>query len=655
MLGTASFGAEGDQTGGPDGPAPTLAAVRVAAPPTIDGVLDDECWRLADKRSGFYLFGREGSISEDTSAYLCYDEHSIYVAFDCADAHPDLINAAQRKRGSDLSSEDNVEFWVDPTGQHRDWYVFQVSPLGTQGHSVPGGSASKAEWKGDWSAAARVTDAGWQAEMAIPFSILTYPAGAGSFYVAFSRHLARERERSVWPFIAPGSWRPDRPAAWTGLVIPHPRRPMVAMPYALARLGDDDSGATVGLDVKTTFANGVTALLTLRPDFRNIEQDVESIDFSYTERLLPDNRPFFMDGMYRYFPRSQLFYTRRIEELDAGFKTFGKIGRHRFGFLAAGENGQSDVEVAHYAYERDADSRVWVDAVNYSSADQLHNLATGVGMRWRRAKPGGDVSIHADLMHSSTSGEGEDGAAYRIHGGRDRGDGHVSWSLSATGIGSGFEPALGYEPEPGLHEVGGGAYYSRRLDTGPYWRKSWHAFVESATTTDDSRFGVNLGGALYRRNDTSTEARVHIGKREGYPDRTLTLNFAWNDRNLYRYAGLTASFGEKAGGTYRYLGVTKNFRPSAYFSSLLAVEFLDHAAVEEPAEEHQIVAQATYDFEPEKSVSARVVAHNGDLNVFVAYRRVVRAGLDTYVLFGDPNAETTQSTVTVKLVSAFMF
>ena len=53
-------------------------------------------------------------------------------------------------------------------------------------------------------------------------------------------------------------------------------------------------------------------------------------------------------------------------------------------------------------------------------------------------------------------------------------------------------------------------------------------------------------------------------------------------------------------------------------------------------------------------MSARVVAHDGGLNLFIAYRRVVRAGLDTYVLLGDPNAETTQSTVAVKLVSAVM-
>lgn len=640
---------------GPGSAPPTIAAVRVESSPRIDGALDDPCWQEATRCCGFHLYGREAPVPEETTAYLCYDSQNIYVAFDCADSQVERIHAIQQRRGSDLSAEDHVQFWVDVAGQSRDWYIFGVSPLGTQEHIVPGGSASKVEWKGDWLAAARITERGWQAEMAIPFSILTYPAGCDTFLVAFSRYLARERERMVWPHVSPGSWRPDRPAQWRGLLTPRARRPMVTMPYVLARLGAGDGAWDAGVDVKQTLPNGVTVLTALRPDFRSVEQDVESIDFSYTERWLPDRRPFFSEGSYRYFPSSELFYTRRIEEVDLGVKAFGKVGAHRFGLLAAGAAGQSDIGVAQYAYEPHRDFSAWLSAVNCTLQDHRHNLAGGIGMRRRWPKPDGDAGLRLDLLRSATRGAGGEGSAYAVSAERERGDGGVNYWLFARGVSAGFDAALGYVPETGLNEFGAGLSYARRIGGGPYWQKAWSAVFESGSTALDSRYRVSFGGALYRRNNTWTEARISLGQREGYPDRTITLNYAWHDQHLYRYGGFTLSLGEKAGGRYAYLGLTKNFRPSDYFSARLSLEALDHAAAQEPASEHQVVAQATYDFRPDKSLSARLVAHNGAINLFAAYRRVVRAGLDTYVLLGDPNAETTRATLTAKLVSAFVF
>lgn len=73
------------------------------------------------------------------------------------------------------------------------------------------------------------------------------------------------------------------------------------------------------------------------------------------------------------------------------------------------------------------------------------------------------------------------------------------------------------------------------------------------------------------------------------------------------------------------------------------MEHLDHQAASQPRTEHQVAAQLAYDFDPERTVSARVVSRAGRINVFVAYRSVVRAGLATYVLLGDPNTATTQA------------
>lgn len=41
---------------------------------------------------------------------------------------------------------------------------------------------------------------------------------------------------------------------------------------------------------------------------------------------------------------------------------------------------------------------------------------------------------------------------------------------------------------------------------------------------------------------------------------------------------------------------------------------------------------------------------SGKSNVYFAYRQKVRAGMDTYIIFGDPNAESTRSSLILKLV-----
>ena len=59
---------------------------------------------------------------------------------------------------------------------------------------------------------------------------------------------------------------------------------------------------------------------------------------------------------------------------------------------------------------------------------------------------------------------------------------------------------------------------------------------------------------------------------------------------------------------------------------------------------------AAYDITPEKGFVARWVNSTGKTNVYLAYRQRVRAGMDVYFIFGDPNADRTQNTVLLKLI-----
>jgi hypothetical protein len=68
--------------------------------PVIDGKLDDEVWRKANRFDHFMTFKPDFGkpTSEKTTLLMTYDRKYIYFAFDCRDSEPGKIKAAMAKR-----------------------------------------------------------------------------------------------------------------------------------------------------------------------------------------------------------------------------------------------------------------------------------------------------------------------------------------------------------------------------------------------------------------------------------------------------------------------------------------------------------------------------------------------------------------------------
>lgn len=66
---------------------------------------------------------------------------------------------------------------------------------------------------------------------------------------------------------------------------------------------------------------------------------------------------------------------------------------------------------------------------------------------------------------------------------------------------------------------------------------------------------------------------------------------------------------------------------------------------------HQLVAGLTYDIDPEHTIAGRLVSQAGHSNLYMSYKQRVRDGMDVYVIFGEPNAESTKNVVLVKLLT----
>ncbi len=636
---------------------PSIRAVLVEAPPEIDGRLDDPCWQQATHLQGFWREDVDAPELEPTEAWICYDARAIYVAFRCHDSKPSEIRCAQKKRQGSLWRDDSVEFWLDVTDSGHDFYSFRVNPAGTQYDRVPGGTSEKIEWKGDWRAAASIDEGGWSAEMEIPFAILRYPPGQNIFRFDLGRRLAREEERALWPVCFARVLDVENCAKWTDIETPPVPFRYVLMPYALTVLSEDEQdrqSLTGGLDLKGTLPNGVVGLATYNPDFRNLEDVVETIDFTYVERWLPEYRPFFQEGSW-YFPSSRIFYTRRIEELDWGAKAFGTVGRHRFGLLDAYRRGGENHLVASYEHLLSSQHGLDLSLVNRNVPDEPDNQAYSLGAYWNWPFSGGTRQFHTRYYGTSTQGEGGEDAAVTLVANlwRNRG---FSFSTSYEAVQPQFNAADGYVPETGIRKFFAGVYHSRHYDEGALQDTGWSGEIWNGESEIGARRGYWTSYNWYWRNGQSLFFGTAAEERDGFDDVSTYLDLRWNRQDMYHTGHISHHWGEHYTHPYRYQSLSQSFHPTQRWSAELSAERVSVAGLDDdgnvipPEWFRQMVITTTYDITDERTASARLVRRGSSTNIYAAYRQRVRRGMDLLVVAGDPNAPKWVSRLAVKAI-----
>ncbi len=111
----------------------TVRAVRVAAPLTIDGRLDEAIYATLPAIADFIQQEpREGQpATEKTEAWILYDDENLYICARNWDSQPDreVANEMRRDNGNILGN-DNFTFVIDTLHDKRNGYMFQTNPLG---------------------------------------------------------------------------------------------------------------------------------------------------------------------------------------------------------------------------------------------------------------------------------------------------------------------------------------------------------------------------------------------------------------------------------------------------------------------------------------------------------------------------------------------
>ena len=114
---------------------PTVNAIRVEMPPEVNGVLDDEVWKLAKPAGEFLQKSPQQNVphSQRTEFRVLYDDNAIYVAVWCFDDTPSAIIANNMQRDEYMRSEDIVNINLDKFLDRRNGYFFSVNSLVARG------------------------------------------------------------------------------------------------------------------------------------------------------------------------------------------------------------------------------------------------------------------------------------------------------------------------------------------------------------------------------------------------------------------------------------------------------------------------------------------------------------------------------------------
>ena len=301
---------------------------------TLDGVLDDPDWQLADKADNFHerlpfdtLLSRAR-----TEVMLTYDKQFLYVGAICYDElEGNYAIASLRRDYQTFGTLDFFSIILDPFSDQTNGVEFTINPYNVQREALianggTGRRSTNSSWDNKWYSKVVRHDDKWVVEIAIPFKTLRFREGSTVWRINFNRNDSKQNERTNWIWI-PRVFRSYSLAHTGELVWDKPlKKPgtnISLIPYITAGLTDNledsekaNSNFDIGGDLKIGVSASMNLDLTINPDFSQVEVDRQVTNLDRFEISFPERRQFFLenDDLFAGFGSSSLrpFFTRRI-------------------------------------------------------------------------------------------------------------------------------------------------------------------------------------------------------------------------------------------------------------------------------------------------------------------------------------------------------
>lgn len=500
-----------------ESPRPQARSQPVSSAPRVDGVLDEACWSLVEPIGELtQVEPDEGAPPIDrTEVRVLHGPDALYVGFRCFDADPAAIVRTTRQRDGDLEDDDRVEIVLDTFGDGRNAYFFEINAAGAKGDALvtANGDEVNDDWDGIWDAAARVDEAGWTAELAIPFRTVAFASGDSTWGFNVERYVGRRREHDRWanPSLDHGIENVYRAGELTGLEGMRGGHGLDVVPFFVTTWRDERDGGrgsvfgNPGFDAYYRILPGLTLAGTVNTDFAGTEVDERQINLTRFPLFLPEKRRFFLEdaGVFRFGLDSVddgedasliPFFSRRIGldedgrevPIDYGAKLSGRAGRYGVGVLGV-RTGELDDLDAQGLFA----GRVTRDVGEQSvlGAIVTHGDPTGEG---DDDVYGLDASFRSDVLDGDRDlvtsaywlrSDDDDGSAsaYGLELGAP-GD-RWTWELRAEEIQDDFDAALGFVPRTGIRSYSAYVDWAPRPDLVGVRQLDASVFTEIVTDT----------------------------------------------------------------------------------------------------------------------------------------------------------------------------
>lgn len=564
----------GQQTTRPSGPTPPeslerprLRAFQAREPITLDGLLDEPSWSLADSTDGtFWMTQPEAGYPapDRTVIRMIYDDEALYMGAVLYDPEPHRLVSAGLEPDFSPQASDMFGVSIDASRDKQSAYVFGTNPAGAtwDAQSFNDGAAINSAWEGIYEVQTSTFDAGWIIEMKIPLTTLRFPAGEGEqmWGLNFSRQVRRRNEYATWAAI-PRQFRVFRMSeagTLEGLPAFQPGRNLQIKPFfsGANRDGELQSDGPVrdfdaGLDAKWAVTPRLVLDLTALTDFSQVEVDEEQINLTRFSLFFPEKRDFFLenDGIFTFAddasrafrsgagPQNfKLFHSRRIGLSDdreplpigGGARLSGRIGRYEVGLMEMQTLRDGDDAAENFAVARVRRSLLTRSDVGFIF---VNRQATGAAADERYSRAGGiDANLRFDRLQVNAYAALTDDPD--PDGDRSIGSVQIGWrdpvfdfSVLGKHVGDAFRPGVGFVTRSAANQwfTSGGVHLQRPVswltEVNPYVDVTEYYSTGGAFESREIKPGLiviaNDGGRFSidysRRDERLSEASTILG------------------------------------------------------------------------------------------------------------------------------------------------
>jgi hypothetical protein len=272
-------------------------------------------------------------------------------------------------------------------------------------------------------------------------------------------------------------------ATMVGLELPAGTRALDVKPYVTSNVATDLTatpeirnrlGKDAGFDLKYAVTQNLTADVTYRTDFAQVEVDEQQVNLTRFSLFFPEKREFFLEnqGLFTFGALGvngagndspTLFYSRRIGldqgrqlPIEVGGRLSGRIGRYSVGAINIQTN---DVDRLRLPASNFTVGRVKMDLLRRSAVGamitQRSNTAGGGGAAYAYGVDGAfgffeNLNFNTFLARTDTPGVRDGNITYRTQM-NFNGDRYGA-NVERLHVGSNFDPQVGFVRRKDFHK-----------------------------------------------------------------------------------------------------------------------------------------------------------------------------------------------------------